>query len=177
MDIGDIERIAQFLVPTSLSVWMQRYGRAGRDGRAATAILLVEASVYQLETKSDKTQRGKKRLSESDMADDEEPNLRSNDDQIISVSELDERTANFSGNSNDDDGMDEAEEEQGDVGQVQTEAVLDKDGKVVYKKKVERGMREWIDAGEQCRRDVADRYFVNPQRRDGLFNTLDCSVH
>ncbi|KAI0350269.1 P-loop containing nucleoside triphosphate hydrolase protein [Trametes cingulata] len=47
-DIPDIERVIQFGAPSSLSVWMQRAGRAGRSKEiAATAILLVEKSVFQ----------------------------------------------------------------------------------------------------------------------------------
>jgi superfamily II DNA helicase RecQ len=52
MDIGDISRVIGFMVPPSLSVWTQRFGRAGRSGEPAIAILLVEPSVYQLRRKS-----------------------------------------------------------------------------------------------------------------------------
>ena len=33
------------MTPEALSVWIQRAGRAGRDGRQSRAILLVEPSV------------------------------------------------------------------------------------------------------------------------------------
>ncbi|KAJ2936361.1 hypothetical protein H1R20_g734, partial [Candolleomyces eurysporus] len=47
-DIPDIEQVIQLAVPSSLSVWIQRAGRAGRTPTIrARAILLVEPSVYQ----------------------------------------------------------------------------------------------------------------------------------
>lgn len=48
MDIPDIAFSVQFLAPTSLSVWTQRSGRAGRSGTQAFAILLVEPTVFQV---------------------------------------------------------------------------------------------------------------------------------
>jgi superfamily II DNA helicase RecQ len=48
MDIQDVSRVIQFMVPPSLSVWTQRLGRAGRAGEPAIVILLVEPSVYKL---------------------------------------------------------------------------------------------------------------------------------
>ncbi|KAJ7745181.1 P-loop containing nucleoside triphosphate hydrolase protein [Mycena maculata] len=47
-DIPDIELIIQFGVPSSLAVWTQRAGRAGRfPGLQARAIMLVERSMFQ----------------------------------------------------------------------------------------------------------------------------------
>ena len=48
MDIQNVPRVIQFMVPPSLSVWTQRLGRAGRSGEPAVVILLVEPSVYKL---------------------------------------------------------------------------------------------------------------------------------
>jgi superfamily II DNA helicase RecQ len=43
-----VEQVVQFLVPSSLSIWMQRAGRAGRNFLiTARAILLVQPSVFQ----------------------------------------------------------------------------------------------------------------------------------
>ncbi|KAI0696102.1 P-loop containing nucleoside triphosphate hydrolase protein, partial [Cytidiella melzeri] len=42
MDISDIRRVIQFKVTSTLSEWMQHFGRAGRDGEPAEAILFVE---------------------------------------------------------------------------------------------------------------------------------------
>ncbi|KAK7021717.1 hypothetical protein R3P38DRAFT_2533652, partial [Favolaschia claudopus] len=47
-DIPHIEQVVQFMVPASLSIWMQRAGRAGRRFLiAARAILLVQPSVFK----------------------------------------------------------------------------------------------------------------------------------
>ncbi|KAH6877029.1 P-loop containing nucleoside triphosphate hydrolase protein, partial [Coprinopsis sp. MPI-PUGE-AT-0042] len=47
-DIPDIEQVIQLGVPSSLSVWIQRAGRAGRSSEIkARAILLVERSAFQ----------------------------------------------------------------------------------------------------------------------------------
>ena len=47
-NIPDIEQVIQFGVPTSLSVWMQRAGRAGRSRNInARAILLAEKSMFE----------------------------------------------------------------------------------------------------------------------------------
>jgi superfamily II DNA helicase RecQ len=51
MDIPDIERVMQFMVPTSLLVLTQCFGRAGHTGQQAIAILLVEPSVFQMKKK------------------------------------------------------------------------------------------------------------------------------
>jgi superfamily II DNA/RNA helicase len=48
MDIPDIARVVGFMVPSSLSVWIQRYGRVRRNSELGEAILLVEPSIYQL---------------------------------------------------------------------------------------------------------------------------------
>ncbi|KAF8168911.1 P-loop containing nucleoside triphosphate hydrolase protein [Pholiota molesta] len=47
-DIPDIEQVIQFGVPSSLAVWTQRAGRAGRSANInARAILLVEKSMFE----------------------------------------------------------------------------------------------------------------------------------
>ncbi|KAJ7619939.1 P-loop containing nucleoside triphosphate hydrolase protein [Mycena polygramma] len=51
-DISDIELIIQFGVPSSLAVWTQRAGRAGRDpSLQARAILLYEKSMFMRKKK------------------------------------------------------------------------------------------------------------------------------
>ncbi|KAJ7729256.1 P-loop containing nucleoside triphosphate hydrolase protein [Mycena maculata] len=47
-DISHIEQVVEFLVPSSLSIWMQRAGRAGHNFLiAARAVLLVQPSMFQ----------------------------------------------------------------------------------------------------------------------------------
>ncbi|KAF8878327.1 P-loop containing nucleoside triphosphate hydrolase protein [Infundibulicybe gibba] len=47
-DLPGVERVVQYMVPASLSIWMQRGGRAGRrPSMLASAILLVQPSVFQ----------------------------------------------------------------------------------------------------------------------------------
>ncbi|KAI0692066.1 P-loop containing nucleoside triphosphate hydrolase protein, partial [Cerioporus squamosus] len=50
MDIPDIDMSIQFLAASSLSVWIQRAGRAGRTGQHAFAILLVEPSIFNIKS-------------------------------------------------------------------------------------------------------------------------------
>ncbi|KAJ3483954.1 hypothetical protein NLJ89_g12020 [Agrocybe chaxingu] len=59
-DIPDIEQVIQFGVPSSLSVWIQRAGRAGRSPHIkARAILLYEKSMFETQ-KTRKKKRGAK---------------------------------------------------------------------------------------------------------------------
>ena len=54
-DIPDIILVIQFGVPSSLEVWTQRAGQAGRSpGICARAILLVEESMFRLQKKKRK---------------------------------------------------------------------------------------------------------------------------
>ncbi|KAK7018291.1 P-loop containing nucleoside triphosphate hydrolase protein, partial [Favolaschia claudopus] len=47
-DLSHIQLVVQFMVPDSLSIWMQRAGRAGRNFFiAARAVLLVQPSVFK----------------------------------------------------------------------------------------------------------------------------------
>lgn len=132
MDIRHVVRVVQFMVPPSLSVWEQRKGRAGRDGRTALGILLVEPSVFQRVKRPKPKKPPSKRKRESD-------------------EDIDDTT--------DDDSDDSAQ-------------LYD------HKKKVEEGMRSWIDAPE-CRRKVNDEYFGNPARIQGAlsFVALPCDAY
>ncbi|PSR75360.1 hypothetical protein PHLCEN_2v9169 [Hermanssonia centrifuga] len=42
LEVDDIRRVVQFLVPESLREWIRRCGYAGRDGKPSTAILFAE---------------------------------------------------------------------------------------------------------------------------------------
>ncbi|EKM48042.1 uncharacterized protein PHACADRAFT_189271, partial [Phanerochaete carnosa HHB-10118-sp] len=51
LDIPDIVRIVQFMVPRTLNEWIQHLGRAGRGGEPAIVILLVEPTAFQTRKK------------------------------------------------------------------------------------------------------------------------------
>ena len=56
-----MDEVVQFMTPEALSVWIQRAGRAGQDGRPSRAILLVEPSVAKkLAAKPSKAQKRSK---------------------------------------------------------------------------------------------------------------------
>jgi superfamily II DNA helicase RecQ len=46
-DLKNVTLVVQFMVPSSLSVWVQRAGRAGRSGSPSCAVLLYELSVVK----------------------------------------------------------------------------------------------------------------------------------
>lgn len=49
----DVEYVVQYMVPASLSIWLQRAGRAARrNGSQGHAYLLVQPSVFQEKNKS-----------------------------------------------------------------------------------------------------------------------------
>jgi len=70
MDIQDVSRVIQFMVPPSLSVWTQRLGHAGRSGDPAVVILLVEPSVYKL--RKSRGAAGPEDLDDEDKDDEDE---------------------------------------------------------------------------------------------------------
>lgn len=45
------------MVPSSLSILTQHFGRGGRSGEPTIAVLLVEASVYQVKSKEGESRR------------------------------------------------------------------------------------------------------------------------
>ena len=47
MDIADICRVVQYMVPKTLSEWTQHSGHSGCNGEPAVAVLLTEPSVFQ----------------------------------------------------------------------------------------------------------------------------------
>ncbi|KAJ7082066.1 P-loop containing nucleoside triphosphate hydrolase protein, partial [Mycena belliarum] len=69
-DISDIKFIIQFGVPSSLAVWTQRAGRAGRSPELqARAILLVEKSMFQRKKK--RKRKGGTAAADPDSSDSE----------------------------------------------------------------------------------------------------------
>ena len=57
MDIPDVEFVVQFSVPSSLSIWMQRAGRAGWSPHLEATAILVEQSVLQRVGRARKQQK------------------------------------------------------------------------------------------------------------------------
>jgi superfamily II DNA helicase RecQ len=110
------------MVPMSLSVWTQRYGRAGRAGQDAEAILLVEPYVYQLKKK-----KAPEANKENDVEGEQEEEEEDDDD---------------------DDGLDQMPASHADP---------------KYKKRVEWGLRNWIE-GTDCRNAVSNKYYANPHQ-------------
>ena len=95
---------------------VQRFGRAGRSGQPAIAILLAEPSVFQAKKKQ----------------------------QPAAVK----------------DGICEGEEDHGDDDDENHDDDVPKE----FKKKVEDGMRQWVEANSEskgCRRHTSNRYFHN----------------
>jgi superfamily II DNA helicase RecQ len=87
MDIQDIERVVQFMVPESLSIWTQQGGRAGRSSAQSLAILLVELSVFQLKKKKN-TDKEKNAADDEDDEDNEDDEDDNNPDNSGSTQDL-----------------------------------------------------------------------------------------
>jgi len=78
MDICNVLRIVNYLVPSSESVYIQRIGHGGRNGEPAVAILLIEPSVYQL-------QKASGTCGDDDDAEGNTDNVVADDNSIISL--------------------------------------------------------------------------------------------
>ncbi|KAJ7222321.1 P-loop containing nucleoside triphosphate hydrolase protein [Mycena pura] len=139
-DIPDIELVIEFGVPQSLDIWYQRLGRAGRcPGLQARAIMLVEKSMFQ--RKKPKGSSGTKPAAPVE-------------------AEID------GGNDSEEE---EAEAEEHEEGTTRPKKIkqlkkVNLDDGLVWVKNVHPILREYIST-EDCRRDVADKYFNNPPRR------------
>ena len=128
-----------FKAPKSLSTWMQRSGRAGRSGSPALAILLIEPYVFQLHK-----------------AKEQKENEKGVQDKTCAVKqeEIDDEVS----------GEDEHEDE--DTSNKSTTQLYDVD--LRFKKKLEGGLRNWIDPQlHDCRREVSNTYFGNPPLQTG----------
>ncbi len=119
-DIPDVERVIQFGAPSSLSVWLQRAGRAGRMPELrAEAILLIERSVFQ-------KQKRRKRILKKGQRQAAQPAVEPASNDL---------------------------------------------GDMVYKKPIEKALRDWVETA-RCRRDVSDEYFDNPPRGQGMRHNI-----
>ncbi len=136
------------MLPKTLNEWIQHYGRAGRNGQPAIAILLVEPSAFNLRkikikkdnpNKSTCTKsRGKRRIPIDDTVDSTEL-----DEEDHEINEADEPIDNI---------CDESKIE----------------GQPAYQKQVEDGLRKWLDA-ILCQRVIQDEYFKNPPASCRMF--------
>ncbi|KAL1681648.1 P-loop containing nucleoside triphosphate hydrolase protein, partial [Schizophyllum commune] len=138
-DIPDIMLVIQLGIPGSLSIYLQRAGRAVRSATLqGRAILLVERSVFTLQNKR---QSGKNSKREDQGKDDHEP---------------DEATppAEEAGAMGEDEGM---------LGDAAGEGTAVPARTQVWAKQCDPALREYI-ASKVCRRVAVDAYFDNPPR-------------
>ena len=140
--------VVGFMVPRSLSTWMQRLGRAGRSGSPAISVLLVEPYVFQLKKTKVQNLNEKKR----------------SHDKSISVKQEEveeEVNSDYEGLHHDNPMQDE------DSSSKSTMQPHDVDFR--YRKKLEGGLRNWIDPQHcNCRREVSNTYFGNPASQTGV---------
>ncbi|KAJ6494520.1 P-loop containing nucleoside triphosphate hydrolase protein [Mycena sanguinolenta] len=139
-DISDIELIIQFGVPSSLTVWTQRLGRAVRNpAMQGRAILLYEKSMFKRKKKRKRKGSTVAAVPEPD-ASDSDSNSDSEDEGNLRPTDADPRAIyckDFVKEPN--------------------------DGKE-WGKSVDPIMRQYI-ATKLCRRDMTDHYFNNPPRK------------
>ncbi|KAF6755179.1 P-loop containing nucleoside triphosphate hydrolase protein [Ephemerocybe angulata] len=83
-DIPDVEQVIQLAVPSSLSVWIQRAGRAGRSPTIqARTILLVEPSVFQRVKATKPSGEGDEEGQESDGGGDADEDGDEGDEEVV----------------------------------------------------------------------------------------------
>ncbi|GLB46004.1 putative P-loop containing nucleoside triphosphate hydrolase protein [Lyophyllum shimeji] len=169
-DIPDIEQVIQFGVPSSLSVWIQRAGRAGRSPDInARAILLYEESMFKRKRKRKRKRSKRARRTadtDSDLTEDEVEFTEGGDDEMVLEGEGDDEMEEEGDDGPEAEGRDEMEVDDGgdNKGGLEAEPEEDDDDGKEWGKKVEEDLRRWIETNH-CRRDVADTYFDNPPGR------------
>ncbi len=144
LDIPDIDRVVQYMLPKTLNEWVQHYGRAGRGGQPAMGILLVEPSAF-------KKIKVKKQVSDASKP----TNKRKVPDVPVESDSEDPNENDLECDEMADDGAE----------------TTNHDSVSQYQKKVEPGLREYLEALE-CRREIQDKYFRNPTRLRGGCNRL-----
>jgi superfamily II DNA helicase RecQ len=71
--MSNIARVIDFMVPSSLSILTQHSGRGGRSGEPTIAVLLVEASVYQVQkVKAGQSKEGDRGNDDNNDGEDDE---------------------------------------------------------------------------------------------------------
>ena len=129
---------------------MQRSGRAGRSGSSAISVLLVKPYVFQLKKAKEQITNKIKRS-------------HNNSAPIKQEDVEDEIESEYEGLYHDDPMQDE------DSPSKSTTHLHDVDFR--YKKKLEGGLRNWIDPQHcDCRREVSNTYFGNPPSQTGAWS-------
>lgn len=155
------------MTPETLSVWIQRAGRAGRDGRLSRAILLVEPSVAKkLTVKSQKPANGSRNVMKGNI------NFASTMNIIVQCyvdrQQAPEPDSDGPGNCTiSDPGKSDDEDDLQNVPMNNWEE-FDEDA-VYQKKHVDPEMRQWI-LTKDCRQLISDKYFNNPTHDKGKCN-------
>ena len=153
IDVHDVVRIFHFGVAPSLSAYKQRCRHAGRDGSPALVVLLVQPSVDRV--------KNKKRLARYTRARqryEEDPDVDADEVAENSDSDSDTCATETTSDEDTDEGTDRDEDEE-DPDELQ--AMRGEHGACQYRKKIEGGMRDWVEA-LQCRRAVEREYFSDP---------------
>ena len=137
------------MAPKSLSTWMQRLGRAGQSGSSALSILLVEPYVFQLKkAKEQDTNKIKHVHNKSVLIN----GIKQEDVE-------DELDSEYKGLQ---------DEDSANKGVMQLHDV-----DIQFKKKLEGGLRSWIDPQHcNCRHEVSNSYFRNPPSHKRLLREL-----
>ncbi|KAJ7103240.1 P-loop containing nucleoside triphosphate hydrolase protein [Mycena belliarum] len=91
-DISDIELIVQFGVPSSLAVWTQRAGRAGRSFHLhARAVMIVERTMFQRKKKRRRKGNSEGQVAEDPDSSDSDSNQGSEDESANTTPYSDDR--------------------------------------------------------------------------------------
>lgn len=172
MDIPDIRRVVQFMVPNSMNDWAQHAGRAGRDGKHAISVLLVEKSVFEKKKKSKKS-KVKKTVRNSELKikrEDTPPasvwDLHPHQSQACADQEHNHADPFNSHQLINDDAINNED--------AADDLAMEEDDNLEYRKHIDDPLREMIEAdcGDACRRQSADIYYRNPPRPTGAHTMI-----
>jgi hypothetical protein len=124
---------------------------------------LVEPSVFQL--KKSKKQNSNGCQNDITTGEDQVDIVEQEDGESISDSDSDDSDSGDSDSGDSDSDDSDSDDDQG-WDTLKGPMLYDVDSR--YRKRVEGGLRGWIDPnGHNCRRDVSREYFNNPQSQPG----------
>ncbi|KAJ7572842.1 P-loop containing nucleoside triphosphate hydrolase protein [Mycena floridula] len=165
-DIPDIEVVIHFGVPDSLTVFLQRMGRAGHlSTLQARVILLVEESMFKRRKKK-KKKKGPKKLGTADSDEDEPAVVHANERALVGNGrdvEEELQDDDIAVRSDSEDSEDSDEEDAVSKAKEAVQEDLMNDDKYEWGKRVEPVLRLWITTAE-CPRDISDAHYGNPPR-------------